>query len=184
MRRKNDALQERLLACAQQLTEEGGAQAVSMRALAVRAGVATGTVYNYFANKDELLLALTEHAWREALEEMARRDCPGDFCTQLSWIIAFLRERMNGPAGRLMSSLGKAEEAGLARMSSMQAALAEDLARRMADDPRIRPDAFRGELTREAFARFLVQNLPPLLRPRGESPAMLLCVARRLLYEP
>ena len=32
-----------------------------MRALADRAGVATGTVYNYFANKDELLLALTEH---------------------------------------------------------------------------------------------------------------------------
>lgn len=154
-----------------------------MRALAVRAGVATGTVYNYFANKDELLLALTEHAWREALEEMARCDCPGDFCTQLSWIIAFLRERMNGPASRLMSSLGKAEEAGLARMSSMQAALAEDLAGRMADDPRIRPDAFRGELTRDAFARFLVQNLLPILRPRGESPAMLLCVARRVLYE-
>ena len=54
----------------------------------------------------------------------------------------------------------------------------------MADDPRIRPDAFRDELTREAFARFLVQNLPPLLRPRGESPAMLLSVVRRVLYEP
>ena len=78
----------------------------------------------------------------------------------------------------------KAEEAGLERMSAMQAALAQDLARRMAGDPRIRPDAFRGELTREAFARFLVQNLPPLLRPRGESPAMLLCVVRRVLYEP
>lgn len=46
---------------AQSLTGEGGAQAVSMRALADRAGVATGTVYNCFANKDELLLALTEH---------------------------------------------------------------------------------------------------------------------------
>ena len=45
LRRKNNALREKLLACAQQLTEEGGAQAVSMRALAVRAGTATGTVY-------------------------------------------------------------------------------------------------------------------------------------------
>lgn len=184
MRRKNDALRERLLACAQSLTGEDGAQAVSMRALADRAGVATGTVYNYFANKDELLLALTEHAWREALTDMARCDCPGSFADQLEWIIAFLRERMRGPAGRLMSSLGKAEEAGLARMSAMQEALAADLARRMAEDPGVRADAFGEGMTREAFAGFLVQNLPPLLRPKAESPAMLLWVVRRVLYEP
>jgi len=41
-----------------------------MCSLAGKAGVAAGTVYNYFSNKDEILLALTEEYWRQALLEM------------------------------------------------------------------------------------------------------------------
>ena len=70
MRRKNDTLQETLLDLARQVVETEGIDAINIRSLAGRAGVATGTVYNYFANKDEILLALTEEYWRQTLFEM------------------------------------------------------------------------------------------------------------------
>ncbi|MFJ2091329.1 TetR/AcrR family transcriptional regulator [Streptomyces sp. NPDC087901] len=65
----------RLLDAARELLTEGGYAAASIAALADRAGVATGSVYNHFASKQELLAAVFRHvaghelaAVREAVE--------------------------------------------------------------------------------------------------------------------
>lgn len=55
------AHRERLLDAARQLLAEGGYAAASISALADRAGVATGSVYNHFASKQELLAAVFRH---------------------------------------------------------------------------------------------------------------------------
>ncbi|MET9661069.1 TetR/AcrR family transcriptional regulator [Streptomyces sp. NPDC006510] len=55
------AHRERLLDAARQLLAEGGYPAASISALARRAGVATGSVYNHFASKQELLAAVFRH---------------------------------------------------------------------------------------------------------------------------
>lgn len=55
------AHRERLLDSARQLLAEGGYAAASVSALAERAGVATGSVYNHFASKQELLAAVFRH---------------------------------------------------------------------------------------------------------------------------
>ena len=60
MRRKNDTLQEVLLNVARNIADTEGIERINIRVIAKEAGVATGTVYNYFSNKDEILLELTE----------------------------------------------------------------------------------------------------------------------------
>ena len=50
------------------LAREGGYEAVQMRDVAARADVALGTVYRYFASKDQLLTAVWT-TWRNALED-------------------------------------------------------------------------------------------------------------------
>ncbi|MFE6664655.1 TetR/AcrR family transcriptional regulator [Streptomyces sp. NPDC057697] len=55
------AHRERLLDAARELLAEGGYPAASISALARRAGVATGSVYNHFASKQELLAAVFRH---------------------------------------------------------------------------------------------------------------------------
>ncbi|MGW9117190.1 TetR/AcrR family transcriptional regulator [Streptomyces sp. NPDC055663] len=72
------AHRERLLDAARELLAEGGYSAAGVSALARRAGVATGSVYNHFASKQELLAAVFRHvaghelgAVREAVQ--ARR---------------------------------------------------------------------------------------------------------------
>ena len=55
---------------------------VSLRGLAGRAGVAVGTIYNYFPDKDELVKALFEREWSRtgarASAAMARTSDPAD----------------------------------------------------------------------------------------------------------
>ena len=164
MRRKDDTLRDTLLESARQLTETAGISAVNIRSLARRAGVATGTVYNYFSSKDEILLALTEEYWRQTLSEMKTAVTSHDFCGQLREIFGFLKERIDQSAGKLMGSLGNVETQGLQSMESMQSALEQDLVQKMAQDPGIRDDIWNETFTREQFAHFILMNMMVLLK--------------------
>lgn len=51
---------EELLENAYEIAEEGGISALSIRGLATKSGVSVGTVYRFFAAKDELTIATIE----------------------------------------------------------------------------------------------------------------------------
>ncbi|MEV7933382.1 TetR/AcrR family transcriptional regulator [Curtobacterium sp. NPDC089185] len=55
-------VRERIVAAAAELLHEDGADAVTTRAVAVRAGVQAPTIYRLFGDKDGLLDAVAEHA--------------------------------------------------------------------------------------------------------------------------
>ena len=63
------ARRQRVLVSALELADEGGYDAVQMRDVATRAGVALGTIYRYFPSKDALLAA----AMVEWMEDLERR---------------------------------------------------------------------------------------------------------------
>jgi len=63
------ARRQRVLVSALELAVEGGYDAVQMRDIATRAGVALGTIYRYFPSKDALLAA----AMVEWMEDLERR---------------------------------------------------------------------------------------------------------------
>ena len=91
---------ERLLAAAQSLIEEGGYGAVSVVAIADRAGVAAGTLYRHFASKEELFVEVfrsvcgrEERAMRAAANEL------GDGATaaeRLQHVLATFAQRALG----------------------------------------------------------------------------------------
>lgn len=58
---------ERILDTTVRLAAEGGYEAVQMRDVSARAGVALGTLYRYFSSKDHLLAAAWAH-WASSLE--------------------------------------------------------------------------------------------------------------------
>ena len=63
---------DRVLAVARELAASGGYDAVVMRDVAERSGVALGTLYRYFASKDHLLAEVLV-AWGGDLEDGLRR---------------------------------------------------------------------------------------------------------------
>lgn len=182
MRRKDVTLRGTLLDCARGMADTEGIDSINIRSIARKAGVATGTVYNYFANKDEILLALTEEYWSQTLSEIRTAITADTFCGQLEEIYELLRERINDSAGRLMSSLGHLEEAGLQRMAFMQSALEQALVRRMEQDARIREDIWDETFTKEGLARFIMMNMTTLLKTRAPDIHFLLEIVKRTIY--
>jgi len=61
---------EAILAATGRLLASEGYANLNMRAIAAESGVATGTIYNYYRAKDELVFALMKDDWRETLDRM------------------------------------------------------------------------------------------------------------------
>ena len=182
MRRKDDTLRDTLLDISRSMAAQEGLEAVNIRSIAKRAGVAAGTVYNYFSSKDDILLALTEEYWQGALEEMDRAVISGPFCRQLEEIFFFLRQRLHRSAGALMDSLGSVEAAGQARMWAMQGSLKSSLLLRLEADSQARQDIWSEEFTKEGFIRFLLTHMMALWRAEEPDTAVFFAVVRRILY--
>src|SRR5688500_15188478 len=72
----------RILDATLALASKGGYEAVQMRAVAERAGVALGTLYRYFPSKVHLLVAEMARELGAALERVERSPVPGASATE------------------------------------------------------------------------------------------------------
>ena len=64
------ATRQALLVAAAELLDEGGPDAVTLRAVGSRAGVSRGAPYGHFADKDGLLSALGVQGWEQLAKEL------------------------------------------------------------------------------------------------------------------
>ena len=169
MRSKDETLREALLLAAKNIVETEGPEAVNIRAIAKATGVASGTVYNYFTGKDDILLALTQGYWCRTLGEMEGVIGSGSFAVRQS-------------AGMLMGSLGGARESGRRQMQSMQKELNILIFGYLERDDKIREDVWDETFTMEAFAEFVTMNIMALLGMKEAKAEFLLETVRRILY--
>src|SRR5262245_3835893 len=75
--RHREELRSELLAAAHALVKEGGYEGLTIRGLAKRVGYAPMSVYSYFADKQDILVALAEDVFGE-LARRAEKDAPAD----------------------------------------------------------------------------------------------------------
>ena len=62
---------EDIMRASRKIVSEKGLPALNMRALAKECGIALGTLYNYYSDKDELVVAAIESVWQDILEKSA-----------------------------------------------------------------------------------------------------------------
>src|ERR1700722_12170278 len=72
------ATRQRILQAARQLFAAKGFDASTTRDIADAAGIATGTLFNYFATKEAVLASLVAEAANEAHQESEARTLAGD----------------------------------------------------------------------------------------------------------
>lgn len=182
MKRKDETLQENLIALAHEIILEQGLDGLNMRALAKRANIASGTVYNYFTNKDDLLLAMTEKYWQNALTELKKQVSTGDFLVELKEIFHFLTDKLDTAAFRLMGSLSRVEKSGRLRMIEMQKELKLILIEGLEKDSKIAPEVWNEHLSKEQFADFIILNMLALLQMKVTHLDTLLEIIKKIIY--
>ena len=68
-----EGAREKILVNAKRRLFENGYQHLSLREVAKESGIATGTIYNYFANKDYLIASIMLEDWAEAVDKMEKQ---------------------------------------------------------------------------------------------------------------
>ena len=63
-------IEDRIFLSAKELFYEKGYEHVNMKAIAKRADMAVGTLYNYFSNKNELYFSVLEKSWNGTFEKL------------------------------------------------------------------------------------------------------------------
>ena len=182
MRKKDENLRAALLDIAREIANEKGLYAINIRAIAKKAGVASGTVYNYFENKEDILLALTEEYWRKTLLELKSKIQEDSFPAQIQKVYSFLYEQLNESANTLMHSLHNVEALGRDKMSGMVKALGEEIINQISLDKNISSDIWDEKLTKDDFAEFVLMNILALLRMNETNIDPFIEIIKRLLH--
>jgi AcrR family transcriptional regulator len=86
------------LRAAVELLEEDGATALSLRAVARRAGVSPGAPYRHYADRDELISAVAAVGYRELAEHLAAHPSPSTPDDLAAVAVAYVQFALDRPA--------------------------------------------------------------------------------------
>lgn len=176
-----------VLEAAAQLFAESGYDAVTTNAVAERAGVSIGTLYQYFANKDDLLMALLEHHVAAAQQAIATafRDLPGpDLRSVIAELVHFTlaHNTAHPDLGSIMQAYAPRSTLLRGHLSETRRLIADTIVNRLRATRRSMPD--RELLLRAELAARVIEHLTHSVAhdaPVGESTDALSAEIARLV---
>lgn len=82
---------EEILKAGRMIAQEKGLNAINMRSVATECNIALGTLYNYYSNKEELVLAVIESIWKDIFHI---KECKKDisFLDFVAFILSCLKD--------------------------------------------------------------------------------------------
>jgi AcrR family transcriptional regulator len=146
------------------ILEQQGYEALSMRAIAKSCGIATGTIYNYFPTKRELLMQMMNDYWNTnfmLIDDLSNRGA--DLFVSLKKIYEVIEEFIlrfrDIWAGMRQESESSQEAERLHHNHDYMKRLAEVVEILLIKEAQLRPEAWHYPLATQELAFFIVQNL-------------------------
>ncbi len=177
---------EAILAVSRELIKENGWAAISIRAVASRCAVSTGTIYNYYASKADLLADTIESIWREIFLHPQDETVFQDVAQCIEWIYARLAYgNQRFPGFFSLHSLGFMREErtnGKKRMMEAWGHILNGLCDVLKKDPKRRADAFDPEFTEEQFADILFSLILVSMIRQDYDPTPVLTLVNKTIY--
>ena len=177
---------EEILKKSRELIQENGWASVNIRSVAAACGVSVGSIYNYFESKSALVSATVESVWEDIFHRPDDGSVFADTLSSVKWMFGQLEYGCDRYPGFFTHhSLGfMQQDTGDGRRQMRQAwqHILEELKAVLLRDPKVRADAFTGDLTADAFAQVLFSlMLSAAVRQDFDSSAVLEIV-RRTIY--
>lgn len=175
---------EDILRHSRELIRRQGWAAVNIRSVAAACGVSVGSIYNYFDSKTELTAATVESIWQEIFPFPPEGAFAGTLAC-IEWIyqrIGYGCRRYPGIYALHSFAFGPEKAEGRQRMQRAWTQMEERLGAVLRQDPRVRPHAFDGAFTAEAFAAALFALILAALLREDDDPTAVLEIVRRTVY--
>lgn len=175
-----------LLGASRAIAVQSGVQAITIRAVAERCGVAVGSVYHYFPSKLELVSCTVANIWSDIFHAAGPCGPFDDFLACVRWLFQSIQAgsaRYPGfLTGHATAFSGEERSAGRAAMAERTDHVRQGLLQALERDGRVCPHRFDRDFTREDLAEFVLGDLLSLLT-RGAQDCEVLCqVIARTIY--
>ena len=178
---------EAIMQVCRRIVAEKSLTALNMRLVADECHIALGTLYNYYADKDELVLDTVESIWKDIFH--ADQQCVTDisFSDYVADLYARIRKGaqvypnfLTGHSISIASAKrGEAKSAMEHTFAHMKVGMLEALRA----DQTVRENAFSASFSRDDFINFVFNQMLVLLVQSQPDCAVLLEVICRVIYE-
>lgn len=178
---------EAILQISRKIAAEKGLKALNMRAVAGECGIALGTLYNYFSDKEELLIATISSLWQD-LFKLSRENRENPLFTEyVEMMFKSVRERISEYPDFFTTHSAVIANSGKNRaLNAMEKCTDEirgTLLEVLREDKAVSADAFCEGLTRESFVEFVLDSLIMLLMKNRPCDVLVAVIGRTIYRE-
>jgi AcrR family transcriptional regulator len=177
---------EEILNACRKIVSEQGLSAVNMRSVAQKCNVALGSLYNYFPNKDELLLSTIETVWHDIFHMEHPGTDEESFSEIVEWIFTSIQkstyEYPNFFTAHSLSITSNGKNAAKDMMKMNLRHIKTAMRKCLNQDQAVRKDAFSKKFTKDDFINFVLDHIILLILQNKKDCKMLLEVVERTIY--
>lgn len=177
---------EEILQTAREIAKQKGIRALNMRTIASASGLALGTLYHYYRDKEELLSAVINTIWEEIFQECQKQE-GGNFLAYSRHCYvsaaAFLQQYPDFfTEHRVVFDVDQREQER-EKMSRTWLSIQQAMRSVLQRDTEIRPAVFDASFTEAKFIAFVFRNLLLLLQSEAGEDDIFFEAIGRILYE-
>ena len=177
---------EAILGASRDLIRKQGWKAVNIRTIARECNICTGSIYNYFDSKSDLMASTVESVWCEIFHRPEDGAVFQDTQDCITWMYGQMEYGCKQyPGFFTLHSLGFMQEDksdGRRKMQQTWQHILNELCAVLKRDVRIRADAFTEQFTAERFADVVFSLMLSALLRQDYDPAAVLEIVRRTVY--
>lgn len=177
---------EAIMQVCRHIVAEKGMKALNMRLVSEECHIALGTLYNYYADKDALVLATVESIWKDIFHAGHQEATDGSFPGYVAALYARIRKGALAYPGFLtghsISIAGAKRGEAKSVMEHTFAHMKTGMLEVLRNDPSVPENAFPPTFSKEDFVGFVVDHLLILLVQEQPNCNILLEIIRRAIY--
>ncbi len=172
---------------AKSIAKSKGIDKVNIRLVAKDCGIAVGTIYNYFPQKKDLIVAIIEDFWSGAFKEIKKHNEENkDFLAQVTSTYSCLSFYLSNFKENWIHKLSflKTDEkmAGRKKEDEYFQNVYGIIVRTIENDPKISENIWDENFTKEKFASFVFNNMLIMLRSDEKDIGFFIQCLKKILY--
>ncbi|MGN1341051.1 MAG: TetR/AcrR family transcriptional regulator [Oscillospiraceae bacterium] len=177
---------EEIMRVCRKIASEKGLKALNMRTVAGECGIALGTLYNYYADKETLVIAAVGSVWQDIFHLPTDNSEPLPFPEYVGRLFRQVQERSREYPGFFAAHSAAIAGSGKSRardaMEQCFGHIRGALLKALRQDNSVSAGAFGVEITEDGFVEFVLQNII-LLLSQDKSCQPLTEIIRRTIYQ-